>query len=111
MGVLRQIDFILADQGFHVDDMFATNMLDMGSDHRAVFAKLWMKRRTSRKWTRPRIEKRWRPDETFTNYVKTTLGNENQTVESITKILNDGYAESGKQNMGENTELEKPWQS
>ena len=45
------------------------------------------------------------------SYVKTALGNENQTVESITKILNDGYVESVNQKLGGNTELEKPWQS
>ena len=90
MGVCRQIDFILADRGFYVNDVFATNILDMGSDHRAVFTELRMRRRISRKWTAPGIQKRWRPDDVFTNYVEAALTIGNETVESITRIINDG---------------------
>ena len=43
-GILRQIDFIIGDINFEIKDSFASKTLDLGSDHRAVFAEVYIKK-------------------------------------------------------------------
>ena len=40
LGVRRQIDFIMINADLYLLDVFATNSLNLGSDHRAVYVEV-----------------------------------------------------------------------
>ena len=111
LGIQRQIDFILADRGFHVRDTFATRILDMGSDHRAVFGELLMPKRKKRRWRRPIPVKGWRPDEKYAEYVKDALKDTNCLMPEVMEIMNKAYEVSMKERNDDVVPCRKPWQS
>ena len=62
MGHLRRIDYILHTHGFHTDHVSASDLLDLGSDHRYAQSSLSFTR-SSKNWTLQgsMSSKGWRP--------------------------------------------------
>ena len=69
MGIKRRLDYILAGPALAVKQSFASEVLDLGSDHRSVYAELAFKigSRSSRKHDTSKSSSRWMP---FDGYEK-----------------------------------------
>ena len=63
MGVRRRIDFILCSMSFSLLQSFATDDVDLGSDHRAVYCLLNLPKHTKQqsKKRKFKTKKRWKP--------------------------------------------------
>ena len=63
MGVRRRIDFILCSMSFSLLQSFATDDVDLGSDHRAVYCLLNLPKHTKQqsKKRKFKAKKRWKP--------------------------------------------------
>ena len=83
----RQIDFILVSRNIIVDECHASHILDLGSDHRAVLAKMHLPKRRKR-WTKPKVKRGWRLDASYMNELNAKLDdNQDQTLEILGLLL------------------------
>ena len=60
-GILRQIDFILVSRMLPLINSQAVFSIDLGSDHRAVMAKIDGGKTKHKRWTMPSVSRRWSP--------------------------------------------------
>ena len=83
----------------------------MGSDHRAVYAELILKRRPKKRYSKPKLERGCRPDTVFTKYVQDRLIAGIFTVSSLTALITEALQESRKNESKDRMEQRKPSQS
>ena len=83
----RQIDFILVSRNIIVDECHASHILDLGSDHRAVLAKIHLPKRRKR-WMKPTVKRGWRPDASYIIKLNAKLDdNQDLTLETLGMLL------------------------
>ena len=83
----RHIDFILVSRNIIVDECHASHILDLGSDHRTVLAKMHLPKRRKR-WTKPKVKRGWRPDASYMNELNAKLDdNQDLTIETRGMLL------------------------
>ena len=109
-GNRRQIDFILADKGFHFYDTFGIIIIDMGSDHHAVFIEVLLARRCLCRWRKPVVQRGWRPDEIYCDIVKEGSKTETHSIPELNNLLNSAYDASMTKKGNRGLGKTKPWQ-
>ena len=60
----RQIDFMLFSRNIAVNECHASNVIDLGSDHRSVLIKIHSLRKRTR-WSKPKPKRAWRSKDEF----------------------------------------------
>ena len=58
----RQIDFMLFSRDIIVDECHASNLIDLGSDHRSGLGKIHLTKKR-RRWSKPKPKRGWRPND------------------------------------------------
>ena len=61
LGARRRIDYVLFSSKLILDTAFATDILDMGSDHRAVYSRVHLGRRVPLNRRKRNIQRGWKP--------------------------------------------------
>ena len=75
MGIRRRLDYILAGPALTVEHSFASGLLDLGSDHRSVFAELTLNTKTARtqQIQRNKTNSRWVPFDGYEAVVENSI--------------------------------------
>ena len=80
----RRIDFILVSGNIIVDECHASHILDLGSDHRVVLAKMHLPKQQ----TKPKVKRGWRPNASYINELNAKLDdNQDVTLETLNMLL------------------------
>ena len=83
----RQIDFILFSRNIILDECHASDILDLGSDHRAVRAQLHLPK-PRKKWTKPKVKRGWRPSPSYADELNAKLADHpDLTLETLGMLL------------------------
>ena len=107
-GIRRQIDYIFYSSNLHVNHSHSTSSLDLGSDHRAVFAEFQGLERKDR--TRKQKPSRcWKPSSSYrSNVERQVLETAPSTIQDLQSILVNQAEEDLTQ---ASPAIDKPWQS
>ena len=78
---------MLFSRNIVVDECHASDMLDLGSDHRAVRAQLHLPKRRTR-WTKPKVKRGWRPSPSYADELNAKLSDHpDLTLETLGMLL------------------------
>ena len=83
----RQIDFMLFSRNIIVDECYASNLIDLGSDHRSVLGKIHLPRKR-KPWSKPKSKQGWRPNDEFIAELDSKLDQfQDLTLESLSVLF------------------------
>ena len=103
----RQIDFMLFSRKIIIDECHASNLIDLGSDHRSVPGKIHLPRRQKR-WSKLKLKRGWRPNDEFITELDSKLDQfPDLTLESLSMLLSHCAASCSKPS--NDVSSTKPW--